>query len=167
MEQQEIMMAYYELYEKMSQSKEIKAARIFGDTMKSMLEDLVTLKPELAEEYIERLSAIKWNNYLTKKEALRITERMSPSANWSLDAWEQAMIDIPVEDNPYYNQYALFVVMNQVVSDHGKSIALIRGVETVNDIDSSELIKFAYRLAIDLLKDEDGVYNVRRYFNGE
>lgn len=164
MEQNEMMMAFNELYSKMSQSKNINAMRIFGDTMRAMMEEIVISKPDLAEEYIERLCAIQWDNYLTKKEANSIVENMIPTAHWELPTWEQAMIDIPCEDKPYYNRYALFVVMNQIISDHGQSIAYIKGVDSINDIELSELVKYAYKMAIDLLKDEDNMYNVRRYF---
>lgn len=164
MEQNEMMIAFNELYSKMSQSKDIKAMRIFGDTMRVMMEDLVINKPELAEEYIEQLSAIQWDNYLTKKEAITIVENMIPTAHWEFSTWEQAMMDISCEERPYYNQYALFAVMNQVISDHGQTIACIKGAESINDIEISDLVKYAYRMAIDLLKDKDGKYNVRRYF---
>lgn len=54
--------------------------------------------------------------------------------------------------------------MNQVVSDHGDSVAFIKGVDSAKDIASDELTVYAYRLAVDLLKDKDGVYDVRDYF---
>lgn len=54
--------------------------------------------------------------------------------------------------------------MNQVISDHGETIAAIKGEESISDINEEELVKYAYKLAIDLLKDKDGVYNIREYF---
>ena len=69
-----------------------------------------------------------------------------------------------MEDKPYYNDYALYVAMNQVVSDHGCTIAKILGKESVKDIDTDNLVKYAYNLALDLLKDKDGVYDIREYF---
>lgn len=56
------------------------------------------------------------------------------------------------------------VAMNQVVSDHGCTIAKILGKEDVNDIDTEHLVKYANHLALDLLKDKDGVYDIREYF---
>lgn len=54
--------------------------------------------------------------------------------------------------------------MNRVVSDHGCTIAKILGKEDVKDIDTEHLVKYAHSLALDLLKDKDGVYNIREYF---
>lgn len=54
--------------------------------------------------------------------------------------------------------------MNQVISDHGCTVAKILGKESVKDIDSDNLVKYGYSLALDLLKDKDGVYDIREYF---
>lgn len=154
------------LYNTMANSNEPKYMSIFGETMKVMMDELIDLKPEAAQEYIERLSAIKWFNYLTKKEAMGIIGGMEPAPTWDAATWQQALteLEVPAEEAPYYNSYALFVAMNQVVSDHGKTIAYIKGLESVKDIDPAELAKYAYKMAIDLLKDKDGVYDIREYF---
>lgn len=166
MEQDEMIMAYAKLYNKIVHSNDDKAMHILGRTIKAMVEELISCKPETAREYLETLEAVNWNNYLTKKEAINIVSNMSPEPMWNSDAWQQAMteMDIPTEEIPYYNDYALYVVMNQVVSDHGRTIARIKGLESVKEMEPSELAKYAYELAIDLLKDKDMMYNVREYF---
>lgn len=73
-------------------------------------------------------------------------------------------LGLPTEEEPYYNDYALYVAMNQVISDHGCTVAKILGKESVKDIDSDNLVKYGYSLALDLLKDKDGVYDIREYF---
>ena len=73
-------------------------------------------------------------------------------------------LGLATDEKPYYNDYALYVAMNQVVSDHGCTIAKILGKEDVKEIGSDHLVKYAHSLAIDLLKDKDGVYNIREYF---
>lgn len=50
------------------------------------------------------------------------------------------------------------------VSDHGCTIAKILGKEDVKDIGTEHLVKYAHSLALDLLKDKDGVYDIREYF---
>ena len=50
------------------------------------------------------------------------------------------------------------------VSDHGCTIAKILGKEDVKDIGTEHLVKYAHSLALDLLEDKDGVYNIREYF---
>ncbi len=166
METTEMKQKFESLYNTMANSNEPKYMNIFGETMKVMMDELIALKPEAAQEYIERLSAIKWFNYLTKKEAMGIVAGMEPAPMWDAATWQAAVteLDVPTEEAPYYNSYALFVAMNQVVSDHGKTIAFIKGLESVKDIDPTELAKYAYRMAIDLLKDKDGVYDIREYF---
>lgn len=64
----------------------------------------------------------------------------------------------------HYNDYALYIAMNQVISDHGETIVAIKGEKSLSDINEDELVKYAYKLALDLLKDKDGVYNIREYF---
>ena len=54
--------------------------------------------------------------------------------------------------------------MNQVVSDHGETVAKILGKDNLSDIDDDHLFVYAYSLAVDLLKDKDGVYDIREYF---
>lgn len=46
----------------------------------------------------------------------------------------------------------------------GDTIAMIKGEKSLSDINEEELVEYAYKLAIDLLKDKDGVYNIREYF---
>ena len=91
---------------------------------------------------------------------------MNPEATWNMQRWvdEMEKLGLCMEDKPYYNDYALYVAMNQVISDHGETIAAIKGEESISDINEEELVKYAYKLAIDLLKDKDGVYNIREYF---
>lgn len=74
--------------------------------------------------------------------------------------------ELCMEEKPYYNDYALYVAMNQVISDHGNTIAVILGKNAISEIDAIELTRIAYKLATDLLKDKDKVYNIRTYFLG-
>ena len=166
METKDIMSKFDELYGMMASSTNVKYMRTFGDTMRCMMNDMAVKHPELAQEYLDKLCAIKWKNYLTKKEASEIVNSMNPSATWDMQKWLNAMtgLGLATEEKPCYNDYALYVAMNQVVSDHGCTIAKILGKEDVNDIDTEHLVKYAHSLALDLLKDKDGVYNIRKYF---
>ena len=91
---------------------------------------------------------------------------MNPPATWDMQTWLNAMtgLGLATEERPCYNDYALYVAMNQVVSDHGCTIAKILGKEDVKDIGTEHLVKYANSLALDLLKDKDGVYDIREYF---
>ena len=166
MDAKEIMSKFDELYGIMATSTNVKYMRTFGDTMRCMMQDMASKHPELAQEYIEKLCAIKWKNYLTKKEASEIVSDMNPPATWDMQTWLNAManLGLPTEEEPYYNDYALYVAMNQVISDHGCTVAKILGKESVKDIDTDNLVNYGYNLALDLLKDKDGVYDIREYF---
>lgn len=154
METKEIMSKFDELYGMMASSANVKYMHVFGNTMRCMMNDMVAKHPELAQEY------------LTKKEASEIVNGMNPPATWDMQTWINAMtgLGLATEEKPYYNDYALYVAMNQVVSDHGCTIAKILGKEDVKDIGTEHLVKYANRLALDLLKDKDGVYDIREYF---
>ena len=166
MEQKETMKKFDELYQIMAASNTPKYMHIFGDTMREMICDLVELKPTLAEEYLNQLCAIKWHNYLTKKEADKIIEKMNPQAIWDKQTWIDAMekLGLTTEEEPYFNDYALYVAMNQVVSDHGDTITKIIGKSSIKDIEPTELVRYAYSMAIDLLRDKDEIYDIRDYF---
>nr|DAF67377.1 MAG TPA: hypothetical protein [Caudoviricetes sp.] len=166
MEAKEIMSKFDELYGMMASSTNVKYMHTFGDTMRCMMKDMAAKHPELAEEYLNKLCAIKWKNYLTKKEASEIVNGMNPSAAWDMQTWISAMngLGLATEEKPYYNDYALYVAMNQVASDHGSTIAKILGKEDVKEIGTEHLVKYAHCLALDLLKDKDGVYDIREYF---
>ena len=166
MDAKEIMSKFDELYGIMATSTNVKYMRTFGDTMRCMMQDMASKHPELAQEYIEKLCAIKWKNYLTKKEASEIVSDMNPPVTWDMQTWLNAManLGLPTEEEPYYNNYALYVAMNQVISDHGCTVAKILGKESVKDIAADNLVKYGYNLALDCLNDKDGVYDIREYF---
>jgi len=166
MEQKELMKEFDKLYQTMATSNEPKYMHIFGETMKCMMKDMIAMKTELACEYISKLEAIKWDNYLTKKEALSIVGNMNPKGAWDYADWEKQMdaLDVRKEDMPYYNKYALYTAMNMVYSDSASTIALIAG-KTLEDISDKELFTATHQLALDQLEDKDRVFDIRNYFN--
>jgi hypothetical protein len=91
---------------------------------------------------------------------------MMPKAPWTRDVWKNAMqsLGLPLEEEPYYNSCALWVVMNQVYTDHAQTIADNILKKPLAEIPSDQLVPLIRALAIDLLKDKDKVYSVRSYF---
>ena len=87
----------------------------------------------------------------TKKEALSIIQKMDPKATWDMQVWSSEMKkhNLHTEDSPCYNDYALYVAMNQVVSDHGETVAKILGKDNLSYIDDDHLLVYAYSLAVD------------------
>ena len=161
-----MMGEFNSLFGMMATSNKPEYMRTFGEVMKCMMKDMVAMKPELAQEYLGKLCSIKWNNYLTKKEAMSIVSEMNPKGGWDYSEWEKTMdkLDARMEDTPYYNRYALFVTMNMIFSDSANTIAVIAG-KTLEDIPNDEMFAGVHMLALDKLEDKDGNFDIREYFH--
>ena len=165
MTQEEMKKEFIELYDMMAMSHDVRNMETFGNVHKEMMEWMIQNKPELAQEWIEKLDSIKWRNYLTQKEAQKIVDGMVPKAPWSKDVWKNAMnqFGLPMEEEPYYNCYSLWVEMNKIYSDFGEEIASLLG-KPLSPTDN-EIISACYKMALKTLKDRDEVYSIRKYFN--
>ena len=161
----ELRHQYESLYGYMATSRKPEYMKAFGSVMNEMMDWMIENKTEAASEWVDKLEAIKWRNYLTVSEAEEIVANMIPKAPWSRDVWKQAMVDLglEMEREPMFNTCALWTAMNMIYSDSGKTIAGIMG-GTIDEVDQLELVKAIHALAIDKLTDEDGVFNIRRYF---
>ena len=157
---------YMMLYDYMASSNNPKYMKAFGVVMNDMMDWMIANKPDVAIEEIERLSAIKWKNYLTQKEAEAIVAKMQPKAPWARDVWSQAMqsLGLVMQEEPYYNSCALWVEMNKVYSDHAETLATKVWNKPISEIPTDVMVKTINALAVDNLKDKDGVYSIREYF---
>lgn len=120
-----------------------------------------------ANEFVECFEGnLKYYNYLTENEAVKILESFinqdgSRGAKWkdaeSFFSLLQSM-GCPIESEPHFNKYALFVTANKFASDHGNVIAKWTGD------DREKFIEACYELAVTQLEDRDKLYWVRWYF---
>lgn len=158
MNSQELKEKYWSLYEYMANSQKPEYMKAFGRVMTTMMDDMIHNNPSKAEEYINKLESIKWKNYLTPAEADKIVSQMEPKAPWSREQWKDAMEKhgFPLEEWPCYNRCALYVTMNMIMSDSSKTLS--------NFVQGDNLFKMVYGLAVDKLKDQDEMFNVRVYF---
>lgn len=165
MTEQELKERYTMLYDYMAASKNPSYMMVFGKVMSEMMGWMIYNEPEAAEEWLDKLESIRWKNYLTPKEAEAIISKMEPSARWPKDTWKRAMenLGLPIEETPCYNACSLWVEMNKVYSDSAASIAKIMGVP-VGSVKEEDMVRATHALAVDNLKDEDGVYSIRHYF---
>ena len=165
MNAQELKDRYTGLYDYMAQSRDPKNMKAFGSVMTEMMDVMLAKMPDVAEEMIDKLEAIKWNQYLTPKEAEKIVAGMDPAGPWKRDQWKSAMegFGLPLEDAPYYNRCALWVEMNKMYSDFGDEIAALLGKPLVPT--DKDIITACYKMALKTLRDKDGIYNIRSYFS--
>ena len=155
---EEMKQEFNTLYNLMAGQQNVEYMRTFGNVHKEMMDWFIANKPELAQEWIDKLASIRWRNYLTLKEASRIVEKMQPQAPWSRDQWRAAMEQhqLPLDKEPEYNSNALWVAMNMEMSDSSNTLAKY--------IDKDRLFAAVYDLAVDKLTDKDRVFNIREYF---
>lgn len=164
MNAQDLKDRYDDLYDYMAASKDPKNMKAFGCVMTEMMDVMIQKMPDTAQEMIDQLESIRWKQYLTTKEAERITAAMDPKAPWSREQWKAAMesLGLPLEDAPYYNSCALFTEMSKMYSDFGEEIAALLGKPLAPT--DKDIIAACYKMALKTLKDKDGIYSIRKYF---
>jgi len=148
------------LYNMMASSNKIENMHVFGNVHKEMMEWFIVNKPDLAQEWLDKLESIRWCQYLTPKEADKITAGMDPKAPWSREQWKSAMesFGLPLEEQPCYNKCALYATMSMIMSDSSKTLSKYAA-------DSNAMFEFVHALALDKLKDVDKRFDIRHYFN--
>ncbi len=158
MTSEELKEKYWSLYEYMANSKNPENMKICGGVMTSMVMDMISSSLSKAEEYIDRLEAVKWKNFLTAKEADTIVDSMNPKAPWGREQWKAAMTNAgyEMEKWPCYNKWALFATMNMIMSDSSDTLKKF--------VDEDSLFEAVYALAVDKLTDKDRVFSIRKYF---
>lgn len=149
---------FYALYDMMAISNKVEFMHIFGKVHKEMMGWFIQNKPELAQEWLDKLEAIRWKNYLSPSEAEKIVSEMKPQAPWTREQWNVAMekSGLEKEERPCYNKCALYVTMNMIMSDSSATLTKFIG--------NGDLFKFVHALSVDKLKDEDGRFKIREYF---
>ena len=150
---------YEKLYQYMAESKDPDNMRLFGQVMTEMMDKAIKDNPSFAEREIDKLEAMMWNQYLSRGEAEDAVRQMQPRAPWPYDVWQKAMQDagLDTSEDGNYNCYALWTVMNGIMSDSGDTF---KKYGIGNDV----LLPMVHDLALDLLNDEDDRFDVRLYF---
>ena len=160
----ELIEKYDELYEDMATAKDPKKMMVFGEAEKWVFHMMAEKHPELAEKWLTKLEAGRWNNYLSRSEAMEIASELinqdgTKGAHWSYEAFKAAVESLGARmvDEPFYNPWALWVVANAEYSDHYKS---------ASEFVPKEMIpKYFYMQAVEKLKDVDRPKYVREYYD--
>jgi hypothetical protein len=161
---EDLIRRYDELYNSMAMAKDPKNMVVFGEAEKWAFHMLAEKHPEIAEKWLAKLEAGQWNNYLSKSEAEFIASKLinqdgSHGPHWSYDAFKGAVesLGAKMEDEPYFNCWALWVTANMLYSDHYKSASEF--------VPKDMMPKYFYMQAVEKLKDVDKPKFVRKYFD--
>lgn len=158
-----MMERYLDLYEDMAESRDAEKMLIFGEAEKWAFGKMSEISPKTAEQWLDKLEAVHWHNYLSKAEAEEIVAKFinqdgSRGAHWSYDVFKGAVESLggKISDEPYYNCCALWVVANMLYSDHAHTLSQY--------VPKEEMPKAFYMMAVEKLKDRDRPRFVRHYF---
>jgi len=140
-----------------------------GEMVKRVMKWLINYEPEIANAAIAILDGKQdqeCRNYLSAREADEIVSKMEPQPQWSLhhvlDMLRSA--GYASEETPYFNNYALATTMCMILSDSGETLKNELGSD-IRPAKADEILRLVYKLAIDKLKDKDGKFNIRKYFD--
>jgi hypothetical protein len=140
-----------------------------GTMTQRVMQWLCTYEPGLAAQAIAILDgedSQQCHNYLSGHEASEIVRQMDPQPQWSprqvLDMLKSA--GYATEEMPYYNSYALATTMCMILSDSGETLKEELGSD-IRPAKADEILRLVYKLAVDKLKDKDGKFNIRKYFD--
>lgn len=172
---QDLKEAYKRLYDGMKMSKDVSKMKIFGAAFTDMFGKVAMAHPDIAQATIDMLAAIEYHNYVTKQEAMDVAEEFinddtlitgsaepTRGAHWNMDTVKSFLTPrgMEMEDKPYYNWPALWLVMNMEYSDYADTL-----VELLGDKNGEKLAMACYKMAVRKLKDRDRPHFVREYFD--
>ena len=155
---------YDELYEDMATAKDPSKMITFGEADRWIFGEVARMHPDMAERWLTKLEAGKWNNYLSKQEAEEIVAGFinqdgTRGPYWSYDTFKNAVESIggKMFEEPYYNCWSLWVAANMEYSDHYNSAS--------EYVPRDKMPRYFYKVAVETLKDVDRPKFIRSYYN--
>lgn len=162
---------FHQIYKTMASSADVEDMKIFGHVALHMFEKISKTDPGFAAEWLIMLEPIKWHNYLTYEQAKMLAEKLvnqdgTKGPHWSMDTFFGVVPKLggKVEDDPYYNKYALWLVANAHYSDFAVSTAMDMGYKSVSEASDEKMALSMYRKAVESLKDVDRHHYIRDYY---
>jgi len=155
-----------DFFEILKTSKKDSAFDIFKTAISEMMDFAYERDPSIVQTWLDNLGAVEWQNYINKKEAEAIVAEMEPKAPWTIEQWDKILEanELDREKAPFYNPYALYVVMSSIYNLHAQTLAKIVG-QTIDEIPEDEFFQAVYFLALDRLKKNDANMDVRNWYN--
>lgn len=175
MKTEDLLAQFSARYEQMSASKDVSKMKLFGSAMSKMFAKVAVVAPDVAFNTLEMLGAIEFHNYVSAGEAQEVAAAFinddkvvmgassgTHGAHWRPEEVKAVLSSrgIPLEESPYYNWWALWLVVNMVYSDDADTLADMLGTK-----EQEVLAVACYKLAVRHLKDPDRPAFVREYFH--
>lgn len=169
---QELKDRYDHLYDVMAKSKKVESMMVFGRADKYFFNMMADNNPSVAKKWVEMLEPVVWNNYLTAEQAQELAMHIvnqdgSKGPYWSMDVFFSVVPKLGgnLDDEPYYNRYALWLVANAHYSDFARSTSEDMGYQTVSEVPAEKMALSMYKKAVESLKDVDNSHYIANYYH--
>ena len=169
---EEMKSRYQYLYDLMASSKDPAKMMVFGKAEHHMFDKLATTNPQMAKEWLERLESVSWNNYLTETQSEKLASKLvnqdgTIGPHWPMDIFFNVVpkLEGKLDDEPYYNRYALWLVANAHYSDFARSTAEDMGYNLPEEVPGERMALSMYRKAVESLTDVDRVHYIADYYH--
>lgn len=163
---------YQHLYDVMSNSRDVEKMKVYGRAGHKMFDKLAVVNPSMAREWLEMLESIVWNNYLTENMASELASKIvnqdgTNGPHWSMDTFFNVVPKLggKLDDEPYYNRYALWLVANAHYSDFAKSTSEDMGFNAIAEVPGDKMALSMYKKAVESLKDIDNSHYIHNYYH--
>jgi len=165
MDKEQMQQQFLARYDSIIQSGDTRQMERLGAMVKRVMGWMFKYEPQVAAQALALLdedTATDYANRLTEQEAEDIVDHMDPQPTWKMQGLTASLqsIGLPLDVPPHFNRWALLTTMLMKQSDEGESLK-----EAIHANDRDErLLRLVYKLAVNLLEDKDGKFNIRRYF---
>lgn len=172
MNAEQLKTRYAYLYDLVMSSKSVEKMVIFGNAEHYVFDKLASSSPSMAKEWLEMLEAVCWNNYLSESQAEYIANKIinqdgSHGPYWSMETFFNVVPKLggKLEEEPYYNRHALWLVANAHFSDFAKSTSEDLGYQSISDVPAEKMALSMYKKAVESLKDADRKHYITDYYH--
>lgn len=172
MNSEEMKSRYQYLYDIMASSKDPEKMQVFGKAEQHMFDKLAVSNPSMAKDWLDKLEAVCWKNYLTETQAEKIASKIinqngATGPYWPMETFFAVVPKLggQLNDEPYYNQYALWLVANAHYSDFARSTAEDMGYALPDEVPGDKMALSMYKKAVESLKDIDRSHYIADYYH--
>ena len=165
MDKQQMEQQFLSRYDSIIQSGDTRQMERLGLVVKRVMGWMFKYEPQVAAQALALLddnTATDYANRLTEQEAKNIVSQMVPQPAWTMQGLTASLqsMGLPGDVPPHFNLWALLTTMLMIQSDEGESLK-----EAIHANDRDErLLRLVYKLAVNRLEDQDGKFNIRKYF---